>query len=119
MRHHVLAIDEGTSSTRAIVFDRQGRVVAAARREIASRLPRTGWIEQDPRELWTATLDACRSALAQAAIAASELCAIGIANQRETTVIWDRANGEPIHDAIVWSDRRTDALCRGLRAAGC
>lgn len=119
MSHHVLAIDEGTSSTRAIVFDREGAVVATARRDIGSHRPHPGWVEQDPREIWTATLEAARSVLAHAGLAAHELCAIGIANQRESTVIWDRASGDPIHQAIVWSDRRTEDMCRTLREAGC
>ncbi|HYL03826.1 MAG TPA: glycerol kinase GlpK [Steroidobacteraceae bacterium] len=118
----VLAIDQGTTSTRAIVFDAQARAVAGARREHPQYYPAPGWVEHDANAIWRDTLAAAREALAQAGTAAGtaagELAAIGITNQRETTVIWDRATGEPIHRAIVWQDRRTAEDCAALRRAG-
>ncbi|HET7756686.1 MAG TPA: FGGY family carbohydrate kinase, partial [Steroidobacteraceae bacterium] len=115
---HVLAIDQGTTSTRAIVFDAQGRAVAGARREHRQYYPAPGWVEHDADAIWRDALAAAREALAQAGLAARDLAAIGITNQRETAVIWDRSTGEPIHRAIVWQDRRTAEECAALRRAG-
>jgi glycerol kinase len=115
---HVLAIDQGTTSTRAIVVDGRGRPVAQAQRELPQIFPQPGWVEHDPEEIWAATLDVIGRALAQAGIAAGALAAIGITNQRETTVVWERATGRPIHNAIVWQDRRTTEQCEALRARG-
>jgi glycerol kinase len=115
---HVLAIDQGTTSTRAIVVDGRGRPVAQAQRELPQIFPRPGWVEHDPEEIWAATLDMIGRALAQAGIAAPALAAIGITNQRETTVVWERATGRPIHNAIVWQDRRTTERCEALQARG-
>ena len=111
----LLAIDQGTTSSRAIVFDVHGAIRAIARRELAQHYPAGGWVEHDPEEIWSATLAVTREALAAADGA---VAAIGITNQRETTVVWDRASGAPIHRAIVWQDRRTAARCRTLRDAG-
>jgi glycerol kinase len=111
---HILAIDEGTTSTRALVFDRAGRPVGIAQREIRQFYPADGWVEHDPEEIWTATRAVCRDAVAKAGLTAADMAAIGITNQRETTLLWDRRTGEPIHDAIVWQDRRTAELCRDL-----
>ena len=111
----LLAIDQGTTSSRAIVFDARGAVRTVAQREFAQHYPSGGWVEHDPEEIWSATLAVTRKALAEAG---SQIAAIGITNQRETTVVWDRATGVPIHPAIVWQDRRTAAQCRTLREAG-
>ena len=111
----LLAIDQGTTSSRAIVFDVHGAIRTIARRELAQHYPAGGWVEHDPEEIWSATLAVTREALAAADGA---IAAIGITNQRETTVVWDRASGAPIHRAIVWQDRRTAARCRTLRDAG-
>jgi glycerol kinase len=115
---YILALDQGTSSSRSIVFDRDGRIVAMAQRELRQIYPQPGWVEHDPKEIWETQLSTAREALAKAGIAAADLASIGITNQRETTVIWNRATGEPIHNAIVWQDRRTEPTCAELRAAG-
>ena len=111
----LLAIDQGTTSSRAIVFDADGSIRTVAQREFTQHFPAGGWVEHDPEEIWSATLAVTREALASAGGA---VAAIGITNQRETTVVWDRASGAPIHRAIVWQDRRTAAKCRALRDAG-
>ncbi|MEY2890882.1 MAG: glycerol kinase [Pseudomonadota bacterium] len=115
---YLLALDQGTSSSRSIVFDGQGRVVAMAQREFRQIYPQPGWVEHDPMDLWDSQLATAREALAKAGITAREVTAIGITNQRETTLIWDRATGQPIHHAIVWQDRRAEPLCAALREAG-
>src|ERR1044072_7041711 len=115
---HILAIDQGTTSTRAIVFDSTGRPVASAQQELPQIFPRPGWVEHDPEEIWRATLAVCREALAKARLAPADLAGIGITNQRETTVVWDRVTGKPVHNAIVWQDRRTADACAALRAGG-
>ena len=111
----LLAIDQGTTSSRAIVFDAGGAARTVAQRELTQHFPAGGWVEHDPEEIWAATLAVTREALAAAG---GPVAAIGITNQRETTVVWDRATGAPIHRAIVWQDRRTAARCRALRDAG-
>lgn len=108
----LLAIDQGTTSTRAIVFDREGRKLGLAQRELPQSYPQSGWVEHDPLRIWDDTLAVTREALAAAKLDASEITALGITNQRETTVVWDRASGKPIHPAIVWQDRRTSDFCR-------
>ncbi len=115
---YVLAIDQGTSSTRALVFDRVGCVLGSAQREFDQTFPRDGWVEHDPEVLWQTTLYAARGALTNASIEARALTGIGITNQRETTVIWDAESGEPVHNAIVWQDRRTTPRCERARADG-
>lgn len=115
---YVLALDQGTSSSRAMVFDGQGDIVATARRELRVACPKPGWVEQDAVELWASQRDAAAEALAMAGIGASQVAAIGIANQRETTVVWDRTTGVPIAPAIVWQDRRTAAACEALHGQG-
>ena len=114
----ILAIDQGTTSTRAIVFDEAGRSVATAQRELPQIYPRDGWVEHDPEEIWQATVKVCRAVLAESDAGGAEVAAIGITNQRETAVIWERATGKPIYNAIVWQDRRTADLCRRLSEAG-
>ena len=115
---HILAIDQGTTSSRAIVFDRAGAVRGRRQIEFAQIFPDDGWVEHDPEEIWRTTVAACKGALAGAKLEPGALAAIGITNQRETTVLWDRADGKPIHNAIVWQDRRTAAHCRALAEAG-
>ena len=114
----ILAIDQGTTSTRAIVFDAQMQVTATAQEEFAQHFPKSGWVEHDPNDLWTTTLATCRNAIAHADITASQIAAIGITNQRETTVVWDAKTGVPVHNAIVWQDRRTADTCATLKDAG-
>ena len=113
---NILAIDQGTTSTRAIVFEAEGRIAAQAQRELPQIYPRDGWVEHDPEEIWRATLETCRGAIAEVGV--ETIAAIGITNQRETTVIWDRKTGAPIHNAIVWQDRRTAADCARLKDDG-
>jgi len=115
---HILAIDQGTTSSRAIVFDAAMRVSATAQQEFPQIYPASGWVEHDPADLWSSTLATCRSAIKRAGLGAADIAAIGITNQRETTLVWDRATGAPIHNAIVWQDRRTAGLCQDLRRAG-
>jgi len=118
MSRYLLAIDQGTTSSRAIVFDARGTQVAVAQQEFHQYFPRDGWVEHDAVEIWDSTLAVCREALEKAGVQASDLAGIGITNQRETTVVWDRETGEPIHHAIVWQDRRTASLCTKLKSDG-
>jgi len=114
----ILALDEGTTSARAIVFDRAGRVRAVAQKEFTQIFPQPGWVEHDPNEIWAAQLAVTAEALARAGLQARDIAAIGITNQRETAIVWDRATGVPIYNAIVWQDRRTAGCCDALKAAG-
>jgi glycerol kinase len=113
----ILAIDQGTTSTRAMLFDAEARPLAQAQRELAQHYPRPGWVEHDAEEIWQATLETCRAVMAERRVGAGDIAAIGITNQRETTVIWERKSGRPIARAIVWQDRRTAARCAELAAA--
>lgn len=115
---HVLVIDQGTTSTRAIVFDGALAPVATAQEEFPQHFPQPGWVEHDPEDLWRTTLSTARAALAKSGLAPGRIAAIGIANQRETTLVWDRATGRPIGRAIVWQDRRTASMCDALDAQG-
>jgi len=114
----ILALDQGTTSSRALLVDRDGRVAAVAQQTIGQTYPEPGWVEQDPLAIWQAQLDTAREALAQSSRGVSNVAAIGITNQRETTVVWERASGVPVAPAIVWQDRRTADACRALREAG-
>ncbi len=118
MTSAILALDQGTTSSRAIVFDHAGAIRAVAQREFRQIYPQSGWVEHDPLEIWQTQLDTAREALAKAGLQAADVAAIGITNQRETTVLWDRKTGVPIHNAIVWQDRRTAKLCDELKQAG-
>lgn len=115
---HILAIDQGTTSSRAIVFDGNMQSVASAQEEFAQHFPASGWVEHDPADLWATVQSTCRTVLAETGLGAGDIAAIGITNQRETTVIWDAETGAPLHNAIVWQDRRTAKMCEGLSAAG-
>jgi glycerol kinase len=115
---YILAVDQGTTSTRAIVFDADGAPVATAQEEFRQIYPHPGWIEHDPNDIWQTTLSTMRAVLAQAALGASDIAGVGITNQRETTVVWSRATGEPVCNAIVWQDRRTADFCERLLADG-
>jgi len=117
-KEHLLALDQGTSSSRAIVFHRSGRIVAQAQREFTQHFPQPGWVEHDPMEIWDSQLAVAREALARSGLQPADIAAIGITNQRETTVLWNRRTGRPIHNAIVWQDRRTEPFCAQLRAQG-
>ena len=118
MSNYILAIDQGTTSSRAILFDGLGNIVSVAQEEFTQIFPADGWVEHDPEEIWTTTLQTSREAIQKAGIDASSIAGIGITNQRETTIIWDRETGKPIHNAIVWQDRRTANFCEQLKASG-
>ncbi|WP_394154917.1 glycerol kinase GlpK [Loktanella salsilacus] len=111
---HILAIDQGTTSSRAIIFDADMAPIASAQEEFDQHFPQSGWVEHDPSDLWASTAATCRAAIEKAGLGVDAITAIGITNQRETTLIWDRATGQPIHNAIVWQDRRTADICRDL-----
>ena len=115
---HVLALDQGTTSSRAIIFDQTGKPVATAQQEFKQHYPQPGWVEHDPDEIWRTQRDVAREALKTSGLKAEDLVAAGIANQRETTIVWDRQTGQAIHRAIVWQDRRTAALCAELKEVG-
>lgn len=115
---YLLALDQGTSSSRSIIFRKNGEIVASAQKEFRQTFPQPGWVEHDPMDIWQSQLDTCREVLATANIKPSELAALGITNQRETTLVWERSTGKPIFNAIVWQDRRTEKLCQQLRAEG-
>jgi len=115
---YLLALDQGTSSSRSIVFDEQGQIVALAQRELAQIYPQPGWVEHDALEIWRTQLETAREALHQAGLKASDIRALGITNQRETTLVWNRQTGQPVHHAIVWQDRRAEPTCVQLRAQG-
>ena len=117
-QNHLLALDQGTSSSRAIVFHRDGHIVAMAQREFRQIFPQPGWVEHDANEIWAAQLAVAQEALAKAQLKAGDIAAIGITNQRETTLLWNRRTGAPIANAIVWQDRRTEPLCQQLRDGG-
>jgi glycerol kinase len=118
MTTHVLALDQGTTSSRSILFDAAGSLVAVAQREFTQYFPHSGWVEHDAEEIWATQAATITEVLARARLTAADVAAIGITNQRETTVLWDRATGRPVARAIVWQDRRTAAVCARLKAAG-
>jgi glycerol kinase len=117
-QRYILAIDQGTSSTRAMLFDADGRPHASAQRELRQFYPAPGWVEHDPEDIWASTLAVCRQAFEAGKVDPKAVAAVGITNQRETTILWERATGRPIHNAIVWQDRRTTEQCRRLEAEG-
>ena len=114
----VLAIDQGTTSSRALVFDGEGRILGLAQKELPQHFPHSGWVEHDAEDIWRDTVETVKGALVDAGMTAQDIAALGITNQRETTVLWDRETGEALHRAIVWQDRRTAELCRGWKAEG-
>ena len=118
MSGYVLAIDQGTTSSRAIVFDGRQQIAGLGKMEFTQHFPASGWVEHVPEEIWATCLWACKTALRKAKVEAKQIAAIGITNQRETTIIWDRKTGEPIHNAIVWQDRRSAKICDALKRAG-
>jgi glycerol kinase len=117
-KQYVLALDQGTTSSRAILFDVAGRAAASAQKEFPQIYPNPGWVEHDPMEIWATQTEVARGAMARAVIGPESVAAIGITNQRETTVVWDRATGRPVHNAIVWQCRRTAGICDELKAQG-
>jgi glycerol kinase len=118
MASHILAIDQGTTSSRAIMFRSDISIAAQAQQEFPQHFPASGWVEHEPEDIWSSTVATCREAMSKAGVKASDIAAIGITNQRETTVVWDRATGQAVHRAIVWQDRRTAEICAKLKADG-
>jgi len=112
MEKFIAAVDQGTTSTRFILFDHRGEIVGAEQKEHRQIFPKSGWVEHDPVEIWSNTQHVIRTALARAGIKGSELAAIGVTNQRETTVVWDKHTGQPYFNAVVWQCTRTDEICR-------
>ncbi|MEM9269987.1 MAG: FGGY family carbohydrate kinase, partial [Pseudomonadota bacterium] len=115
---HILAIDQGTTSSRAIVFTDDLKVAASAQEEFPQHFPNSGWVEHDPADIWSTTAGTCRAAIERAGLGPGDIAAIGITNQRETTLVWDRSTGAPVYNAIVWQDRRTSEFCRSLKDQG-
>ncbi|WP_439154937.1 glycerol kinase GlpK [Yoonia sp.] len=115
---YILAIDQGTTSSRAILFDKDMRVKATAQEEFPQHFPQSGWVEHDPADIWNSVVATCKAVLDKAELSAADVVAIGITNQRETTVVWDKTTGKPVHNAIVWQDRRTSGFCQELRKEG-
>ncbi|HBD51633.1 MAG TPA: glycerol kinase, partial [Alphaproteobacteria bacterium] len=118
VKRTIIAIDQGTTSSRAILFDEDGAILAQKGAEFPQIFPQDGWVEHDPEAIWNTTLDVTRAMVAAARKQGTTPLAIGITNQRETAIIWDRATGKPIHNAIVWQDRRTADICRVLKTGG-
>lgn len=118
MSQYILSLDQGTTSSRAIVFDKKGQIVSVAQKDFKQHFPKSGWVEHDPQEIWSSQSSVMIEALANLGIKAADLAAIGITNQRETTIVWDKKTGKAIYNAIVWQDRRTAAYCNELKAAG-
>lgn len=114
----ILAIDQGTTSSRAIIFGPDNSIIASAQQEFAQHYPNDGWVEHDPEDIWTSTIVVCRQAVSEAIAKGARIAAIGITNQRETTLVWDKATGEPVYNAIVWQDRRTASACNTLKEQG-
>ena len=118
MKQYIISLDQGTSSSRAIVFDHKGEIKAVAQQEFRQIFPRSGWVEHDPHEIWSSQASVIAGAIASIGINGLNVAAIGITNQRETTIVWDRESGEPVYNAIVWQDRRTSAYCDALKSEG-
>ena len=118
MQNLVLAIDQGTTSSKAILFDESYNPIASSQEEFNQYFPHQGWVEHDPNEIWQTTINSCNKAMSEAGASAADIICIGITNQRETTIVWDRTNGEPISNAIVWQDRRTSDYCEELKQQG-
>src|SRR5688572_6069765 len=118
MASYVAAIDQGTTSTRFMIFDHAGQVVGIEQKEHEQIYPKPGWVEHDPMEIWQRTQEVIEGALRKSGIAVSDIAAVGVTNQRETTVVWEKATGKPVYNAIVWQDTRTDALCDELSNKG-
>ncbi|SFR38947.1 glycerol kinase [Robiginitalea myxolifaciens] len=118
MEHYILALDQGTTSCRALIFDHKGAIIASAQKEFKQHFPQAGWVEHDAEEIWEVQRDMARKALENASIEASQIKGIGITNQRETVVVWDKHSGEPVYHAIVWQDKRTAAYCEELKKRG-
>ena len=118
MKKYVLSLDQGTTSSRAIVFDKKGDIVAVSQQEFTQYFPQPGWVEHDAEEIWTSQVSVARDVLKKSGVDPREIAAMGITNQRETAVAWDKTTGKPVFHAIVWQDRRTAPLCEKLKSDG-
>ena len=118
MAKYIMALDAGTTSNRCILFDQAGRICSSAQKEFTQYFPKPGWVEHDPEEIWCTQLEVARQAMANIGATALDIAAVGVANQRETAVVWDKKTGKPIHRAIVWQCRRTAGYCDELKAQG-
>ena len=118
MKQYVIALDQGTTSSRCILFDREQNIIGVAQREFTQHYPQPGWVEHDPMEIWSSQYSVLTEVLAQSGVSPAEIAAIGITNQRETTIVWDKNTGRPIYNAIVWQCRRTASLCEELKRDG-
>ena len=118
MGKYILALDQGTSSSRAIVFDHAGNICSVAQKEFTQHFPKPGWVEHNPKDIWASEASVIAQAISELGIGGLDIAAIGITNQRETTIVWDAATGEPVYNAIVWQDRRTSEYCDSLKAQG-
>ena len=118
MKKYILALDEGTTSARAILFDKKSNIVSMAQHEIPQIYPRPGWVEQDPMDIYANQYAALTECIAKSGITPDEIAAVGITNQRETVILWDKSTGKPVYNAIVWQCRRTADICKELEAAG-
>ncbi|HRN95343.1 MAG TPA: FGGY family carbohydrate kinase, partial [Chitinophagales bacterium] len=117
-QQYILSLDQGTTSSRSILFDAEGNAVAVSQREFSQIFPKPGWVEHDPIEIWNSQLYTAKEVMKNLGISAAQIAGIGITNQRETTVVWDKQTGQPIHNAIVWQDRRTASICDELKKSG-
>ena len=115
---YILALDQGTSSSRAIVFDHEGNICSVAQQEFTQHFPKPGWVEHDPMEIWSSEAAVIAQAITKMGVSGKDLAAIGITNQRETTIVWDAETGVPVYNAIVWQDRRTSAFCDAMKEQG-
>jgi len=118
MKNYILALDQGTTSSRAIIYDQNGLPFATAQKEFTQIYPQPGWVEHDPEEIWSTQAGVAQEAISKAGIKSNDLAAIGITNQRETTVVWNKSTGKPVYNAIVWQDRRTSGYCDKLISEG-
>ena len=118
MGKYIMALDAGTTSNRCILFDQKGQIVSLAQKEFTQRFPKPGWVEHDAEEIWSTQLSVAREAMNQIEATAEDIAAIGITNQRETTIVWDKNTGQPVYHAIVWQCRRTSEYCDSLKAKG-
>ncbi|KPL23585.1 MAG: glycerol kinase, partial [Bacteroides sp. SM1_62] len=117
-QNHILALDQGTTSSRSIIYNHEGKIISAIQQEFTQLFPNPGWVEHDPEEIWSTQFETALEALSDAGIGAASIAAIGISNQRETTLVWDRETGKPVCNAIVWQDRRTSRFCDELKDRG-
>ncbi len=118
MKKFILALDQGTTSSRAIIFDREGKIISTAQKEFRQYFPKPGWVEHDAEEIWTSQYEVALEAIKKAKLRSSDIAGIGITNQRETTIVWNRKTGKAVHKAIVWQDRRTADYCDKLKKEG-